>query len=462
MADFVNPGALGELAAFKRVYAIPVAKGRERGATPAEARLATSRGDALAQIISSFVLRRTSADVTGRHLPPKAERTIFLRPSPLQLQIYRLFAQAPFSTAQRSFKWSEPLPLILALRLLCCSAALAPELAERHALGAEVGKLLLDAGCAGGAAPTAESLCAASAKLSWLNALLAELRGRERIVVVSNFTKTLDVIEQLCGVRSWRCDRLDGSTAQHQRQQLVDTFNQRPRGDASEPFVLLLSSKAGGCGLNLVGGSRLVLFDVDWNPAVDEQAMARIWRDGQRAKTVFVYRLLCTGTIEEKVFQRQLQKHDELACVEGGNSDGVGGGGRGSRKRKKSAAGGSSGGGFSREELRQLFKLNETTRSETAELLLASSAERGGGAGGAESAHGGWDASADIADDAALQAAVGRSEVTFMFEAPASTQSTPSAAQGSDEEMEDNGEDDDGEEDADDDATEEQEFPCGL
>ena len=70
-------------------------------------------------------------------------------------------------------------------------------------------------------------------------------------------------------------------------------------------MVFLLSSKAGGVGLNLIGGNVVILYDIDWNPANDQQAMARVWRDGQR-KNVTIYRLLTTGTIEEKIFQRQV------------------------------------------------------------------------------------------------------------------------------------------------------------
>ena len=69
--------------------------------------------------------------------------------------------------------------------------------------------------------------------------------------------------------------------------------------------MFLLSSKAGGTGLNLIGASRIVLYDIDWNPATDMQAMARIWRDGQR-KHCHIYRLVTTGTIEEKIYQRQV------------------------------------------------------------------------------------------------------------------------------------------------------------
>ena len=90
--------------------------------------------------------------------------------------------------------------------------------------------------------------------------------------------------------------RLDGSTSISKRLKLVKQFNDQ----AQQQFVFLLSSKAGGCGLNLIGGNRLVLFDPDWNPANDKQAAGRVWRDGQ-TKRVYVYRFLTTGTIEEKV-----------------------------------------------------------------------------------------------------------------------------------------------------------------
>ena len=107
----------------------------------------------------------------------------------------------------------------------------------------------------------------------------------------------------------------------------MDEFNDPTSGQ----FVFMLSSKAGGCGLNLIGANRLVrltpqqdkktplitfqvMFDPDWNPANDEQAMARVWRDGQK-KQCFVYRMLAVGTIEEKIFQRQTHKKALSSCV---------------------------------------------------------------------------------------------------------------------------------------------------
>lgn len=126
----------------------------------------------------------------------------------------------------------------------------------------------------------------------------------------------------------------------NKRQKLVDKFN-----DPTAPeFIFLLSSKAGGCGLNLIGANRLVLFDPDWNPAADQQALARVWRDGQK-KDCFVYRFISTGTIEEKIFQRQSHKQSLSSCVVDEKED---------VERH-----------FSLDRLRELFKYNPESLSDT-------------------------------------------------------------------------------------------------
>jgi hypothetical protein len=126
------------------------------------------------------------------------------------------------------------------------------------------------------------------------------------------------------------------------RQKMVDEFN-----DPSSSLVaFLLSSKAGGCGLNLIGGNRLVLFDPDWNPAVDKQAAARCWRDGQK-KRCFTYRFLATGTVEEKIYQRQLSKEGLQSVVDD--------------KEQVNA--------LSTKDLRNLFKLRTGTPSDTHDKL---------------------------------------------------------------------------------------------
>ena len=99
----------------------------------------------------------------------------------------------------------------------------------------------------------------------------------DRWVLVSNFTQTLDLFGELLQQNSMSFQRLDGSINANKRQVMVDSFNNDP-----SQYAFLLSSKAGGCGLNLIGANRLVLFDPDWNPATDKQAAARVWRDGRR------------------------------------------------------------------------------------------------------------------------------------------------------------------------------------
>ena len=150
--------------------------------------------------------------------------------------------------------------------------------------------------------------------------------GPVKAVLVSNFTTCLDLLERILANLGIAYERLDGSTAIKQRIKKVDTFN-----DPEFDGFFLLSSKAGGVGLNLIGGSRLVLVDPSWNPAEDAQALRRVWRDGQKGE-VFVYRLVMSGTIEEKIVQRQDQKGDLLDNVMDQNSLGSATPGRGGEK----------------------------------------------------------------------------------------------------------------------------------
>ena len=141
-----------------------------------------------------------------------------------------------------------------------------------------------------------------SGKMQFVFAVLKEAKiCGDRVVVVSNYTTTLGLLETICKGLQYPYIRLDGSTDVSKRGDLVKQFND-PRSDV---MVFLLSSKAGGVGLNLIGGNRIILLDPAWNPATDLQAMARVWRFGQK-KEVFIYRTLTSGTIEERVFQKQV------------------------------------------------------------------------------------------------------------------------------------------------------------
>ena len=159
---------------------------------------------------------------------------------------------------------------------------------------------------AGSEPPLSKCLLEFSSKMVLVHKMLKVLRAEtsERVVIVAQRTKTLDVLQDLCEEHGYEWRRVDGSTPVSRRQDRVNELN----NPSSNVFVFLLSAKAGGAGLNLIGANRLVLFDPDWNPATDDQAAARIWRDGQQ-RQVFIYRLVCTGTIEEKILQRQISKH---------------------------------------------------------------------------------------------------------------------------------------------------------
>lgn len=126
--------------------------------------------------------------------------------------------------------------------------------------------------------------------------------------------------------------------------------------DLCRAGVFLLSTKAGGVGLNLFAANRLVLFDSGWNPAHDAQAQARVWRDGQTQRT-FIYRLLCTGTMEEKIFQRQLAKVGMSKTVVANSQQG--------NKAASDIFGSSHDRHFSPDELKDIFSIDESTMCST-------------------------------------------------------------------------------------------------
>jgi len=144
-----------------------------------------------------------------------------------------------------------------------------------------------------------------------LNELLSSLKNTsDRIVIVSSFTQTLDAIEALLRTKQTKFVRLDGATSSIARHKVVTDFNDH----SNSVSAMLLSAQAGGCGLNLIGGNRLILFEPNWNPAVDKQVLARVWRQGQK-KHVWIYRFLLCGSIDEKIFIKQEKKGGLASCI---------------------------------------------------------------------------------------------------------------------------------------------------
>lgn len=333
MIDFLNPGILRTYSDFKRDFELPIMRSRQPGAPAKDVEKGNDRSAELANITRQFVLRRSSKEI-AKFLPPKSEMVLFCKPTPLQVAVYEgLLRSNDVTTALSSTDTSDHLRAITMLKKACNATSLVQE-DQRTALTNQSGKLRA------------------------LEIFLHELRSKtdEKILIVSGYTQTLDIIEQLLRKVSGnpQYTRLDGSTPAKKRPQIVDHFN---KTTAEECFAFLLSAKSGGTGLNLVGASRLVLFDTDWNPSVDLQAMARIHRDGQQ-KPVFIYRFLTTGCIDEKIYQRQITKQ-ALADTFMENTEQLDG----------SLSNTAQSDSFQQSELRDLFTLQMQTKSNTHDLI---------------------------------------------------------------------------------------------
>ncbi|MEW5303086.1 MAG: hypothetical protein WDW36_005813 [Sanguina aurantia] len=359
MVDFCNPGVLGSPSEFRKRFEAPILAAREPDATDAQVTLGEERSAVLSSTVNAFILRRTNA-LLSKHLPPKVIEVVCCRLTPLQQSLYRHFLQSKEARRLLSGRSTGVLPAITALKKLCNHPKLIYDAVHSKVQGEDpagagatgfegVGDLfpygVFDDGRSGrgGMAVGWETL---SGKMAVTARMLHALftTTDDRIVIVSNYTQTLDLFTTLCRERGYPCLRLDGSTTISKRQKLVKIFND----PLDKQFVFLLSSAAGGCGLNLIGGNRLILFDPAWNPAVDKQAAARVWRDGQK-KRVFVYRFLSSGSIEEKVFQRQLSKEGLQSLV---------------NKNGKAVAN-----VMSSDELKELFSLQPDTLSNTYESM---------------------------------------------------------------------------------------------
>jgi len=149
-----------------------------------------------------------------------------------------------------------------------------------------------------------EELIATSGKLAVLDKLLLSMfKNGHRTCIFSQFTSMLDILEDYCALRGWRYCRFDGSTPRAQRNHIINQFN----APGSQIFIFLMSTRSGGLGINLQTADTCILYDSDWNPQPDLQAMARVHRIGQ-TKTVHVYRLLSAGTVEERIVERAEKK----------------------------------------------------------------------------------------------------------------------------------------------------------
>ena len=158
-----------------------------------------------------------------------------------------------------------------------------------------------------------------SAKFNMLKEKSLELIDEgHKVVVFSQFTSMLDIIEEWLDQVKIRHLRIDGSISAKKRMELVDTFQ-----DSDDPIIFLVSLKAGGIGLNLTAADYVIHIDPWWNPAIEAQATDRVHRMGQTNK-VIVYRLICAGTVEEKINKLQQDKKkllSEIVDIDGASNN---------------------------------------------------------------------------------------------------------------------------------------------
>ncbi|KOB73773.1 Steroid receptor-interacting snf2 domain protein [Operophtera brumata] len=340
LVHFVNQGILGTAHEFKKRYENHILRGQDALATPQERERAQECLQTLTSIVNKCMIRRTSSLLT-KYLPVKFEQVICVKMTPLQTQIYKNFINSDAIrnkvSGNRDNNTMSALSSITSLKKLCNHPDLIYDKIIGGSEGFEKARDLLPSNY-----DIKDVKPEYSGKLMILDCILANLKTNtdDKIVLVSNYTQTLDLFEKLCRKRSYQYVRLDGSMTIKKRAKVVESFNNKE----SKEWIFMLSSKAGGCGLNLIGANRLIMFDPDWNPANDDQAMARVWRDGQK-KPCYIYRLLATGTIEEKIFQRQAHKKALSDTVVDQNEDSL---------RH-----------FTSDDLKDLFRLEENTLSDT-------------------------------------------------------------------------------------------------
>lgn len=158
-----------------------------------------------------------------------------------------------------------------------------------------------------------------SGKLAKLDQLLFKLKEEgHRVLLYFQMTRMIDLMEEYLTYRNYKYCRLDGSTKLEDRRDTVTDFQTRP-----EIFIFLLSTRAGGLGINLTSADTVIFYDSDWNPTIDSQAMDRAHRLGQ-TRQVTVYRLITRGTIEERIRKRAMQKEEvQRVVISGGGARGV-------------------------------------------------------------------------------------------------------------------------------------------
>lgn len=281
--DFVYPGKLGTLPVFQQEFVVPINMGGYANASNVQVQTSYRCALALKNLIGPYLLRRLKVDV-ARDLPKKTEMVLFCKLTASQKKQYLDFLKSADAEKVLSGK-RHALYGIDILKKICNH----PDLVLATKDGPQKAGF-------GDAERSGKMQVLKSLIKLWQSQghkILLFTQTRQMLNILEKFVKSLETTNYL---------RMDGTTPIKVRQELMDTFN-----NSREIHLFLLTTRVGGLGVNLVGADRVIIFDPDWNPSTDLQARERAWRLGQK-RDVTIYRLMTRGTIEEKIYQRQIFK----------------------------------------------------------------------------------------------------------------------------------------------------------
>ncbi|CAM6088651.1 unnamed protein product [Calypogeia fissa] len=369
MVDFVREGFLGSPQVFKNRFQNPIENGQHADSTLRDVKLMKQRAHVLHEQLKGFV-QRMNTSVLKDELPPKCVYVISVRLSPIQRKLYAHYLQvhglqqdedeATEDKSQRKYLfpaywalakvWNHPDLLLIAEEEAnkkqedCAEGFIADSEEERFSeteIGAEFvrkgkgkGRPLKKKGSTEldelekplwwkGVIPedySRENVDVGGKMVLLLRLLAMFSRRGDKALIFSQSLGTLGLIERFLekGILlepNWERDkhwyRLDGSTPAAARMQMCERFND-PKNVSVK--CVLISTKAGSLGINLPAANRVIIVDGSWNPTHDLQALFRAWRLGQK-KPVYAYRLLAHGTMEEKIYSRQVAKEGVAARV---------------------------------------------------------------------------------------------------------------------------------------------------
>ncbi|XP_062997774.1 DNA excision repair protein ERCC-6-like [Elgaria multicarinata webbii] len=375
--DFACQGSLlGTMKTFKMEYENPITRARAKDATPGEKALGLKISENLMSIIKPYFLRRSKDELQKKvkhelknnlfrdqskdvapampSLPRKNDFIVWLYLTPIQEEIYRNFLSLDH-IKELLMTTRSPLAELNVLKKLCDH----PRLLSARAcsqLGLETSNYNeLDGGGNDAVEVLSmkrsiehisdEILMEESGKLCFLVALLERLQEEgHRTLVFSQSLKMLDIIERLLTHRRFKIMRIDGTVTHLVEREKRITVFQKNR----DYSIFLLTTQVGGIGITLTAATRVVIFDPSWNPATDAQAVDRAYRIGQK-ENVVIYRLITCGTVEEKIYRRQVFKDSLIRQSTGDNKNPY---------RY-----------FTQQELRELFTLGDTRSSATQRQL---------------------------------------------------------------------------------------------